>query len=44
MLTISTTRLTDMGTYKCSFDNAVGVAEQLINLKIISIGEEMKQN
>ena len=44
MLIISTTSLTDMGTYKCSFDNAVGVAEQVINLKIISIDEEMKQN
>lgn len=43
-LIISVTNLTDMGTYKCSFYNAVDVTEKVIKLKIIPTDEEMKQN
>ena len=44
ILFISATNLTDVGTFKCLFDNSAGVTEKVINLQIILIDEEMKQN
>lgn len=44
ILIVSATNVTDMGTYKCSFDNSAGVTEKIINIQIITTDEEMKQN